>query len=351
MSGSTPAPDADSTLDAGFDASIDAVARLTGLGKDTLRAWERRYGFPAPQRDALGERRYPPEQVARLVEIARQVRQGRRPGQLLGAGAAATATAGAAAPPRAAARPPPTAGDPPPPRPARSPAPDPAARPVLDPTLAALVERLVAGTGADDVEQALHRQLAEAGPADFAGRVAPALVDAVGRAWAEGRLGVADEHVFSACLMAVLRQAAAQVGAPPAAAGAPRPRVLLATLHGETHGLGLAMAEVMLRAAGVLTLNLGVEVPPDEIARIARRDAVAAVALSFSAVWRPAALRTALDSLRRLLPEGVALWAGGQGAHAGICRECQARRIGALADVAAASRALAPPPRTDLSRP
>ena len=35
---------------------IAAVARDTGLGKDTLRVWERRYGFPAPLRDAAGER-------------------------------------------------------------------------------------------------------------------------------------------------------------------------------------------------------------------------------------------------------------------------------------------------------
>ena len=32
--------------------SIAAVERDTGLSKDTLRVWERRYGFPAPQRDA-----------------------------------------------------------------------------------------------------------------------------------------------------------------------------------------------------------------------------------------------------------------------------------------------------------
>ena len=35
---------------------IAAVERDTGLSKDTLRIWERRYGFPSPQRDALGER-------------------------------------------------------------------------------------------------------------------------------------------------------------------------------------------------------------------------------------------------------------------------------------------------------
>ena len=32
--------------------SIAAVERDTGLSKDTLRVWERRYGFPRPERDA-----------------------------------------------------------------------------------------------------------------------------------------------------------------------------------------------------------------------------------------------------------------------------------------------------------
>ncbi len=41
--------------------SIAAVERDTGLSKDTLRVWERRYGFPTPGRDTLGERAYPLE--------------------------------------------------------------------------------------------------------------------------------------------------------------------------------------------------------------------------------------------------------------------------------------------------
>jgi DNA-binding transcriptional MerR regulator len=39
--------------------SIAAVERDTGIGKDTLRVWERRYGFPQPGRDSFGERSYP----------------------------------------------------------------------------------------------------------------------------------------------------------------------------------------------------------------------------------------------------------------------------------------------------
>jgi len=46
--------------------SIAAVERDTGIGKDTLRVWERRYGFPQPKRDAFDERSYPQAQVEKL---------------------------------------------------------------------------------------------------------------------------------------------------------------------------------------------------------------------------------------------------------------------------------------------
>ena len=67
--------------------NISAVERDTGLGKDTLRVWERRYDFPQPVRDANGERLYPAEQVERLRQIKRLMDQGHRPGRLFAASA------------------------------------------------------------------------------------------------------------------------------------------------------------------------------------------------------------------------------------------------------------------------
>ncbi len=69
------------SLDAGV--SIAAVERDTGVAKDTLRAWERRYGFPRPLRDAFGERVYPAEQVEHLRLVKRLMDQSQRPGALL----------------------------------------------------------------------------------------------------------------------------------------------------------------------------------------------------------------------------------------------------------------------------
>ena len=54
--------------------SIAEVERDTGLGKDTLRVWERRYGFPQPGRDAQGQRAYTQQDVDRLRQIAALLR-------------------------------------------------------------------------------------------------------------------------------------------------------------------------------------------------------------------------------------------------------------------------------------
>ena len=64
-------------------AGISAVERDTGISKDKLRIWERRYGFPTPLRDDNGERVYPLAQVQRLRMIKRLMDAGHRPGRVV----------------------------------------------------------------------------------------------------------------------------------------------------------------------------------------------------------------------------------------------------------------------------
>ena len=54
-------------------AGIATVERDTGLSKDTLRVWERRYGFPNPSRDSNGERVYTSEQFEKLRVLRRLI--------------------------------------------------------------------------------------------------------------------------------------------------------------------------------------------------------------------------------------------------------------------------------------
>ena len=63
--------------------SIGAVERDSGIARDTLRIWERRYGFPEPLRNDKGERMYPEGQLRRLQRIRRLLDQGLRPGKVV----------------------------------------------------------------------------------------------------------------------------------------------------------------------------------------------------------------------------------------------------------------------------
>jgi DNA-binding transcriptional MerR regulator len=73
------------SVNGGQMVSIAVAERETGVGKDTLRVWERRYGFPRPVRDARGDRLYPREQIARLRLMKRLMDSGHRPGKIAAA--------------------------------------------------------------------------------------------------------------------------------------------------------------------------------------------------------------------------------------------------------------------------
>src|SRR5579863_8890962 len=64
---------------------ISAVAKLTGIPLDTLRAWERRYGTVIPKRAGRG-RVYSEEQIQKLLLLRRAVEQGHSIGQVAGLG-------------------------------------------------------------------------------------------------------------------------------------------------------------------------------------------------------------------------------------------------------------------------
>src|SRR5512144_1136020 len=79
-----PAPvDADSLAEGRGMLHIREVVRVTGLRREQLYMWQRRYGFPAPARDVNGDRMYPREQVARLKLIKQLLSEGWRAGAVV----------------------------------------------------------------------------------------------------------------------------------------------------------------------------------------------------------------------------------------------------------------------------
>lgn len=260
---------------------IAAVERDTGIGKDTLRAWERRYGFPAPLRDATGERLYPAQQVRKLRLVRRLLDQGMRPGRLLAIGdEELEALAGRLS----------------------------RARVSLEADLERLLDMVRGGRG-DALRGALAQALMKRGLQGFVLDVAAPLNVAVGEAWNDGSIDVFAEHLYTEQLQNVLRAA---IHTQSVRTG--RPRMLLTTFPDEGHGLGLLMAEAMFCSEGAWCVSLGTRTPVSEI----RAAAVAAdadiVAISLSAAYPARQALADVTELRRHLPPGIALWAGGAGA-------------------------------------
>src|ERR1700761_3824292 len=68
--------DIESRYDEGPALSIGDVVAATGVGEATLRAWERRFGFPAPRREPSGHRRYSRGDIERIRSVVREPTRG-----------------------------------------------------------------------------------------------------------------------------------------------------------------------------------------------------------------------------------------------------------------------------------
>jgi methanogenic corrinoid protein MtbC1 len=154
----------------------------------------------------------------------------------------------------------------------------------------------------------MQQQLAREGLERFVEHIAAPLTAAVGQRWEDGSFEVFDEHFYTEETARVLRQA---IAALPGTGGSPR--ILLTTLPGEAHGLGLLMAEALLALDGAACVSLGTETPLLDIARAAPAFGAGIVALSFSAAYPRRQVGAALRQLRLALPARIAIWAGGAG--------------------------------------
>lgn len=267
--------------------SISAVERDTGLSKDTLRVWERRYGFPNPERDAFGERIYPLEQVDRLRAIRRLMDVGHRPGKIIGLDMAELQALADTSTSLAAGHRSESDSD-------------------LHPDIALLLEL----TKAHDVEE-LRRQLGQRllrlGLARFVIELVAPLTQKIGDAWSRGQLEIYEEHLFTESMQVVLRSAISTIPQPGS-----RPRVLLTTFPTESHGMGLLMAEALLALEGCRCISLGTQTPIWDIVLASTAQQIDIVALSFSPVMNPNQVIDGLMELRAKLPRSVEIWAGGK---------------------------------------
>ena len=283
--------------------SIRVASRLTGVSSDTLRMWERRYGFPKPVRNESQVRVYTDADIERLVLVSRALKAGFRSGEVIHreteelrallANSTRSEAESELQPPSA-----PNA-----------------------PNVDSLLARLIA----DDpqgLREELRQSVALLGPRRFLTDLAAPLVDQVGSAWAAGRIAVRHEHLVSEVLSSKLRLLLSAYEERPGS-----PIVLLATLSDEQHGLGLDMVALYLALEGATPRLLGVNTPPDQIAAAAVAFSADVVGVSIS---EASDLKITESHLRRVLnalPTRIEVWLGGRNARKVTLRDPRLRQV------------------------
>ncbi len=271
---------------------IHVVAEMTGVPEPTLRAWERRYGVPSPERTATGYRLY----TMREVEQVRAMRAA-CDGGMSAAESARWVLAGGDRP------------DPPPPA-------------SLDPdAFARSRERILTAVDNldDEALEANLRQVMYLGNATtILDEVLVPVLHEVGTRWSGGNLSIAHEHFASHRIATVLRDLVRLSSAPNSAT-----TIILASFADDDHELGLLGLAVHLGTWGLRPLVLGARTPPSAL-----RDAIATVkpaivGLSVTIPPDPAHARELVDAYANAC--GTTPWVVGGFAVASVADFVRAR--------------------------
>jgi DNA-binding transcriptional MerR regulator/methylmalonyl-CoA mutase cobalamin-binding subunit len=268
---------------------VRAVAQLTGISIDTLRAWERRYGAVVPGRDARG-RMYSQADVARLRLLQEAVARGHPIGRVarLSDPELRTLT-----------------------EPVLPAHPDVAPRPssalVGPASLAAAIERL----DQSDVEAQLARAAALLRPADLVSDVMMPALRHVGETWHSRPLGIAQEHLLSSAVRSLLGSLMHLYDRSDVPG-----RLLFATPAGERHEFGALAAALVARSGGLGAIYLGPDLPADDIADMAAVVEADVVVLGVTMSGGEGdRVDKEVQSIARRLPRDAELWLGGPAAE------------------------------------
>jgi DNA-binding transcriptional MerR regulator len=212
---------------------IQAVAVATGVPASTLRAWERRYGVPAPARTAAAYRLYEGDEIAEIERMRDLVSEGTK------AARAAEVVIRERAERRGGAG-----------------APD------AERSRRLVIERILRATARLDAD-ALDRELSMAAEMDDAAAfdrvVGPALVR-VGELWNAGEISLAHEHFISERVATYLHSRL-RIATPSEVRG----RVVLACFPDEDHGLALLAVALRFAVLGYRPTVLGPRTPPSAV--------------------------------------------------------------------------------------
>lgn len=288
---------------------IHVAAELSGVRAELIRAWERRYGLPRPERTPSGYRMYTEQDVALLKRLKQLTEEG------------VSISEAVKLLPQLPVE--------------RTEVKEMLAGEVSATRMEAWRSSVLAAAGAHDqgrVSAVLDQVMGALPPLKAFDDVLAPVQCEVGERWHEGRLTVVQEHLVSQVVRA---RVVSLLHAAPENAGARH--AVLACFPDEEHEIGLQGTALRLRHSGIRVTLLGQRVPAAELGQLVadlRPDLV-----GLSAVTNPgeAAFAATLGQLMAALPKGMPVWVGGPAAraHQEVCQRLGARAFLSQEDWAA----------------
>lgn len=216
---------------------IDQVNQLTGLSQATLRNWEKRYGFPRPQRSEGGHRLYHVEEIKKIREVVSLCKDGLKIPEAI----EQVLSGGALVHDPMVSLPSPVGGE------------------SLSEGITQILKALYK-YDMDLAEQYLSRIGMRLSETDLLEMVYPKLLLQIGEDWEHSRINVAQEHFSWNFLRTRLLSyfKANRIGVKP-------PKVLLTTPSGELHEGGLIVLAAYLMLKGWQVFYLGPSLPMEDL--------------------------------------------------------------------------------------
>jgi MerR family transcriptional regulator, light-induced transcriptional regulator len=258
---------------------IKTVAEMTGVPRNTLLAWERRYGLVSPERQANGYREYSERDVVLLQELKRLVDAGYRVSEavsLLGERRSETSPLGH------------TLAD--------------------EEAIDALFDALTTfdGPAAAQIAGRLRGT-------PFAAQIQEVyfpLLRRVGDGWAAGQISVVQEHFVSGFCRARLMEMLLQLQLDAAGRG---PLAAFACFEDEDHELGLLGVAISFALRGHLVVWLGARCPLADLVGFVVAEQPVTVCVAVQRTPSPEAVVAYARGLREAMPPTGRLLMGGAG--------------------------------------
>lgn len=220
--------------------TIAEVEERTGLSTALLRQWERRYGFPRPERSPGGHRLYSETDLEALRHIRRWISEGVAPAQAVKRYLEGLTQEG--------------------PRPPE--------------TLSHELEEALLRADTEAAERVLSEAYKLHPMETVILEVISPCLRRIGDGWHMGRVTTAQEHFASTYLRGSLQGLLSLMG------GSLGPTLVVSTLPGEQHEIGSLITALFLRRAGYTVHYLGPNTPLADLKSFAERTGAKAIVLS-----------------------------------------------------------------------